>query len=56
MRGDCVIRLIAQMMAVKQEADRQIIQMLQAMSPEARAEEIEWIKNKVKEDGGEWIE
>lgn len=51
-----MIQLIAQMMAVKQEADRQIIEMLRMMSPEARAEEIEWIKNKVIEDGGEWIE
>lgn len=51
-----MIRLIAQMMAVKQEAERQIIQMLQLMSPEDRAAEVEWIKNKIKEDGGEWVE
>lgn len=49
--GDRVIHIIAWMMAIKQEADRQIIRMLQALPPQTRAEEVRWIHQQLKEEG-----
>lgn len=46
-----MIHIIAWMMAIKQEADRQIIRMLQALPPQTRAEEVRWIHQQLKEEG-----